>query len=581
VAQRSRLIAALLAILVVIVALFFIFRGRSMPPGSSQETGASVTRRGGQLVAAIRQDPPTFNRYYGSRVDQTVDILTHLLHAKLFRINQVSGDLEPWLAEEGRQEDDVTYTLRLREGLKFSDGVPFTSADVVFSFDAVYDPRTNSAIKQAMENPPGERIQVTSIDERTVRLRFAAPFGPGLRILDNLVMYPKHKLEAAVQSGTMKDAWTPATPPGEIVGLGPFRLQSYQPGERIVLERNPYYWRTDDRGTPLPYLDGLTLAVIRDQNTAALRLEQGQVDVPLDEIRPEDFTRMKQLEAEGRVQLADAGVSLDPNMLWFDLRPQAYPNDHRKAWLQSEGFRRAISHAVDRGALVDTVFLGAGLPVYGPVTPGNRAWYVDDLPKYEFDRDRARELLRGLGLEDRDGDGTIDDRAGRPVRFSVLAQQGHTIRSRSASVIQDQLRQVGIAVDVVLLDPGSIIQRWSQMNYDAIYHGVQASSYDPANNMDFWLSGGGFHLWNPQQPKPATEWEARIDELMQKQIATTDDAARKALFAEAQRIFAEHAPILYFAAPRSIIALSPRVANATPVPLQPRVLWNADTLAVR
>jgi peptide/nickel transport system substrate-binding protein len=581
VAYRSRRIAGILALLVAIVALFFILRGPSTQPGLTSQTGDAVARRGGQLVAAIRQDPPTFNRYYGSRVDQTVEILTHLLHAKLFRINRLSGDLEPWLAEEARQDDTVTYTIRLREGVKFSDGVPFTSADVVFSFEAVYDPRTNSAIKQAMENPPGQPIEVAALDARTVRLRFAVPFGPGLRILDNLPVYPKHKLEAAVRAGTMKDAWTPATPPADIVGLGPFRLKSYQPGERVVLERNPHYWRRDDHGNALPYLDALTLVVVRDQNTAALRLEQGQIDIPLDEIRPEDYTRMKELEAQGRVQLADAGVGLDPNMLWFDLRPQAYANDPRKPWLQSEDFRRAISHAVDRQALVDTVFLGAGVPVYGPVTPGNRAWYVDNLPKYEFDRGRARDLLRGLELEDRNGDGTIEDRAGRAVRFSMLAQQGHTVRSRSASVIQDQLRQVGIAVDVVLVDPGSIIQRWAQMDYDAIYHGVQASSYDPANNMDFWISAGGFHLWNPEQPEPATGWEARIDELMRKQVTITDEAARKALFAEAQRIFAEHVPILYFAAPRSIIALSPAVANATPVPLQPPVLWNADTLAVR
>lgn len=580
---RSRRIAAILAIAVAIIALFFIIRRQPTKSGQDSETrdSAPASRRGGELVAAIRQDPPTFNRYYGSRVDQTVELLTHLLHAKLFRVNRLSGEVEPWLAEGATQDDGVTYTIRLRDGVTFSDGAPFTSADVVFSFEAVYDPRTNSAIKPALENPPGQPIEVTAIDPRTVRLRFAAPYGPGLQILDNLVIYPKHKLEAAVRAGTMKDAWTPATPPADIVGLGPFRLQSYQPGERIVLERNPHYWRSDDRGTELPYLDRLTLAVVRDQNTAALRLEQGQIDIPLDEIRPEDYTRMKQLEEQGRVQLADAGVNLDPNMLWFDLRPQAYANDPRKPWLQSEEFRKAISHGVDRQALVDAVFLGGGVPVYGPVTPGNRAWHVGDLPKHEFDRARAREILRGLGLEDRNGDGTIEDGAGRPVRFSILAQQGHTIRSRSASVIQDQLRQLGIAVDIVLLDPGSIVQRWAQMDYDAIYHGVQASSYDPANNVDFWLSSGGFHLWNPRQEKPATEWEARIDELMKKQIATTDEAARRTLFAEAQRIFAEHVPILYFAAPRTIIALSPRVANATPVPLQPPVLWNADTLAVR
>jgi peptide/nickel transport system substrate-binding protein len=537
-------------------------------------------------VAVVRGDPPSFNRYYGSRVDQTVDILTHLLHGRLFRIDRTTGALEPWLAESAIQDDGQTYTVRLREGVRFSDGTPFTSADVVFSFDAVYDPRTNSALKPSLEIR-GQPLQVTALDARTVRIRFPAPFGPGLQILDNIPMYPKHKLEAAVRAGAMKDAWTLATPLSEIVGLGPFRLASYQPGERMVLERNPHYWRclpaaeAEADCTPLPLLDRLTLAIVRDQNTAALRLEQGQVDLPLDEIRPEDYPRMRRLAQQGRVQLADAGVGLDPNMLWFDLRPEAYKGDPRKPWLQSEAFRKAISHAVDRRALVETVFLGAGVEVYGPVTSGNRTWHTQGLTRYAHDTQRAADLLRSIGLYDKNEDGTIDDSAGRPVRFSILAQQGHTVRSRSASVIQEQLRQIGVVVDVVLLDPGSIVQRWAQMNYDAIYHGVQASSYDPANNLDFWLSSGSFHVWNPGQAKPATDWEARIDELMQKQIATTDQAERRGHFEDVQEIFAEHVPILYFAAPRITLALSPRVANATPVPLQPFVLWNADVLAVR
>jgi peptide/nickel transport system substrate-binding protein len=580
VVNQFRALVGLIVVVALAAALFLLVQGLRSA-GSPDSDRTSIAGPGGDLVAAIRLDPASFNRYYG-RSDNTLELLTHLQHAKLARVDRETGELEPMLAERWTPSADaLTWTLTLREGVRFSDGAPFTSADVLFAFEAVYDERTRSALKQTLEVPGAGALQVSAPDERTVVIQFPAPFGPGLRILDNLPILPRHKLETAAREGTMADAWTIATPPAEIAGLGPFRLVSYLPAERIVLERNPHYWRTDDGGGRLPYLDRITLAIVRDQNIEALRLEQGQIDLAFREIRPEDYPRLRQLEQEGRVRLADAGVGLDPNMLWFNLAPHAYAGDPRKAWLQSEEFRKAISHAVNRQALVDSVYLGAGVPIYGPVTPGNRAWYIDDLPRYEYDLGTARALLAGMGLADPNRDGVLEDEAGRPIRFSIITQQGNTIRTRSASVIQEHLRRVGVVVDIVALDAGALTQRFAAGQYDAIFFGVEASSYDPANNLDFWLSSGGFHLWNPGQASPATDWEREIDDLMRQQIATIDVEERQRLFAQVQRLFAVHQPILYFAAPRLHVAMSPKVANARPVPLNPPVLWSADTLAVR
>ena len=118
-------------------------------------------------------------------------------------------------------------------------------------------------------------------------------------------------------------------------------------------------------------------------------------------------------------------------------------------------------------------------------------------------------------------------------------------------------------------------------DYDAVFFGAQASDTDPAANLDFWLSRGSFHVWNPGQEQPATEWEARIDELMLQQVAAQSMAERKRLFDEVQRVFGEALPALYFAAPRVWVAMSARVENAQPALLQPSVLWSADTLKVK
>lgn len=535
--------------------------------------------RGGELTAAIRDDPPTFNPYVG-RNTNVLEVITRLLHAPLVRIDRITGEVEPWLAERWAQSDDgLTWTLMLRKGVCFSDGSPFTSADVIFALSAVYDARSVSAIGDSLL-VNGQPITAEAPDGSTVILRFPTRPGAGLQILDNLPILPRHKLEAAQRDGRLKEQWTLATAPSEVVGLGPFRLAAYQSSERIVLERNPFYWRRDARGATLPHLDRVTLAVVRDQNTEVLRMQNGQIDISAREIRPEDYVALRRDEARGRVQLADAGVGLDPNMLWFNLSPAAYAGDSRKPWLQSEDFRKAISHAVDRKTLVDQVFLGAAVPVFGPVTPGNRSWYAAGAPEYPYDPARASALLAGLGLTDRNGDRMLEDRGGRPVRFSILSQQQDTIRMRTLSVVQEQLRRIGVVVDIAGVDGGTIVQRWARGQYDAIYFGVEATSYDPANNLDFWLSSGSFHLWNAEQKTPATEWERRIDALMQRQVLAADQAERRRLFEEAQRILGEHLPVICFAAPRVIMAMTPRVVNATPVPLKPPVLWNADTLAV-
>ena len=124
-------------------------------------------------------------------------------------------------------------------------------------------------------------------------VRFPSPFGPGIRLLDNLAILPRHKLEAALNAGTLAKAWDLSTPPAEIVGLGPFVLKTYQPGQRLVFERNPRYWRTDERGQRLPVLDRLTLEIVPDQNAELLALQTGQIDFTQTEVRPEDYATLK------------------------------------------------------------------------------------------------------------------------------------------------------------------------------------------------------------------------------------------------------------------------------------------------
>ena len=551
-----------------------LLAGCGGPGGTLPEQG---TAWGGGLVASVRSEPRTFNRLVAR--DQVSSLVAALTHSPLVRINKVNDRVEPWLAERWSQSDDgLSFELSLRDDVRFSDGSPFTAADVLFSFDAVYDETLASPLADSLRIN-GKRLELTAVDETTVIVTFPELFSPGLRIVSSLPMLPKHRLSSAMAAGTLAEAWGVTTPPESLAGLGPFVLSDYRPGQRLVFSRNLHYWRLSEDREQLPRLDRLTLEIVPDQDAEMLRLEAGELDFTQDGVRPEDYAALRKAASQGRAKLIEPGVALDADFLFFNLRPESMAGDPRSAWLQADEFRRAVSHAVDRESFADTVYLGLGEPVFGPITSSNRRWHNPDIEVYRHDLNMARRRLSELGLEDLDGDGALEDSAGRPVRFTLLTQRGNSVRERATAVIADDLRHVGITADVVSLEFGALIERVTRMDFDAVYLGFVSSDTDPASNMDLWLSGSAFHFWNPSQPEPATDWERRIDVLMRQQVQTSDQAERKELFDQVQQIFAEYVPAIYFAAPRVVIATSPRVANAQPALLEPFLLWAADDLA--
>ncbi len=297
-------------------------------------------------------------------------------------------------------------------------------------------------------------------------------------------------------------------------------------------------------------------------------------------MRPTAYAPLKRAADQGRVKLLDLGVSRNADGLWFNLKPGALGDDPRAGWLQRDELRRAISLAVDRKLFADTVFLGAGVPVYGPETPADKIWYWPGLPQTPHDPAAARQLLASIGLTDRNGDGLLEDAQNRPARFTLLTQKGRPNLERGAAVIRDELKKIGLAVDVVALDAGAVIDQFLHARYEAIYFNADKSDLDPGTNPDFWFSFGSAHVWNLEQKAPATPWEQRIDELMTRQIASPDEAERKSLYNDVQKIFSEHQPIVYFVAPRIYVAHSARVTNLTPVEYRPQLLWRPDTVAV-
>ena len=329
------------------------------------------------------------------------------------------------------------------------------------------------------------------------------------------------------------------------------------------------------------FVDAFKAACVENARNTVQEAGCAQFDVLQQQIRAEDIATLRPLEQQGKLKLIELGVGADPDSFFFNLNSSYWAKDPRRDWITRKEFRHAISHAIDREAFANTVFLGAGVPIWGPLTPGNQKWFSPNLPRYGYSLDRAREILAGLGLVNRDKDEWLEDAKGTEAQFNIIAYRGNSSVERGAAIIRDELKKLGIRVDVVLLEQGALIQRMVKGDFESINFVFTQSNLDPAMNPDFWLSSGSAHVWNIAQAKPATDWENEIDHLMVTVMSSVDQAERKKTFDQIQKIFADQLPVIYFVAPRLYMGVSSRVGGLTPSILRPQLLWNVERMTVK
>jgi peptide/nickel transport system substrate-binding protein len=520
-------------------------------------------REGGSLVVAQRAQPKTFNPV--TALDNPSREVLRRTTGDLISINRETQRTEPGLAESWTvSKDGLHYTLRLRPDLHFSDGRPFTADDVVFSFAVWLDEKIASPQRDLLI-VGGKPIAVTRLDERTLRFDLAAPYAAAERIFDSLAMLPKHLLQKPFEEGRFAQAWNVGTPAGEMAGMGPFRLKEYRPGERVVLERNPWYWKKDAAGHRLPYLDTLEFIAVPDETAQALRFAAGETSL-VNRVGTASYS----LLPAGSVQ--DLGPSLDYTFLFFNLGAGAKP------WFLDRGFRQAISAAIDRDAIVRVVFHGHASPLAVHVPPANKLWVDRSIPAPHQSVERARQLLARSGFH-WNSEGKLFDAANRPVEFSLATSAGNDDRSRIATMVQEDLRQLGITATIATIEFRALLDRITNTrDFDACILGLGGGDADPNAEMNVWLSSGGTHLWNPSQKQPATAWEAEIDRLMNQQSSTLGYPERKKLFDRVQRIEFEQAPLISLVSPNLVVAAKQGLGNFRPSVLDHFTLWNSEYL---
>jgi len=567
----------------------FSFPARSSPAQANAKeellrVAGEVGKPGGRVVVALRTEPKTLNPLTAADGPSREVIST--MQADLVHINRATQLTEPALAKSWKvSADGLQYTLTLRQGLRFSDGHPVDIEDVLFTFRVCLDEAVH-ATQRDLLIVGGKPIVVSKVDAHTVTFTLAKPYGVGERLFDGLAILPRHLLETAYKEGKLAQSGALGTATNQWAGLGAFRLKEYVAGQRLVLERNPFYWKTDEQGNRLPYLDEIVFLFVPSADAQVLRFQSGETDM-ISRLGAENFSVLSRQARD--YAMADAGPGLEYNFLFFnlnDLGEKASPEMARKQhWFRGEKFRQAVSLAIDRDAIVRLVYQGRGAALWGPVTPGNRRWANTAIVYPGRSLDKSRQLLVEAGfrlVNGENGAQNLVDADGTAVEFSIITSSSNADRAKMAALIQDDLKQIGIRVQVVPLEFRSLIDRVMQTKeYDACVLSVASFDADPNSDLNVWLSSGGMHLWNPAQKRPATDWEAEIDRLMEQQLTATSNAQRKKLYDRVQEILNERQPMIFLASPDVLVGAKKSIGNFHPAVIEPYVLWNVDQLYQR
>jgi len=516
----------------------------------------AAAQSGGELRFCLRSEPKTFDPL---KVEDDASVaVRYLTGGVLVRMNRQTQALEPQLAQSWKvSKNGKEITFKLRSGVSFSDGTPFSADDVAYTVKQLMDPALHSPTGDAFRSGPGD-VETKIISPTQISITFPAPVAGLDRQFDQVAVLSAHSAKK------------------EMAVLGAFLVADYKPGASLLLKRNPNYWKTDAQGRKLPYLDSIKLDIQPNRDVEMLRLKRGEIDL----INALDSEYFDKLAATSPQLVHDAGPSLDSEQMWFNQVAKSPLPGYKKNWFRSANFRRAISEAINRADLARVVFRGHAQAAVGPVSPANKFWFDAKLKADPYSPDDALKALQGEGF--RLENGTLKDKVGNAVVFSIITNAGNKYRERMATMIQEDLQKIGIHVNVVTLDFPSLIERMTQtFDYETILLGLTNVGLDPNEQMNVWLSSSENHQWNPSEKAPETAWEGEIDRLMRAQASSADPKKRKESFDRVQEIAVEQAPFIYLVNRNALSAVAATVQGAAPVILAPQTYWNVDQLSVK
>ena len=561
--NHSRKLAILLTVL-----LIFLLSACS-PEASNYQS---------RLVVSTPSDASTFN----SPLNQSAYSVFGYIYEGLIIENGVTGELEPALAESWEvSEDEQTIVITLKEGLKWSDGEPLTVDDVVFSYNEIYlNDKIPSSLKDILRiGKSGALPTVKKIDNLRVEFSTPEPFAPFIRYAGGLTILPAHALKESVRTTNSEGElnyltkWGTDTPVTEIVGNGMYRIKSYAPNQRIILEKNPFYWREDGQGNNLPYIENIVWQVIENTDNQLLNFRSGELDTI--KVAAEMFPLLKREENRGKYTIYNGGPTSTSSFICFNInqgknaqgKPLVDPIKSR--WFNNKAFRQAMAYGINREAMTNNIYRGLGAPQYSPI-PVTSPFYLspeEGLKIYNYDPEKAKKLLLSAGFK-YNQNGELLDSEGNQVEFTLLSSAGRKVREQMATQINQDLAKLGIKINMQFLSFNTYVRKLTlSKDWDAYLGGFTGGSIEPHGGYNIWSVNGRLHTFN-QGPQPGDEkiegwkvndWEQQIDDLYIQASQVFDEDKRKEFYGQAQQIIAEELPFIYMVNPLEFDAIRNRI----------------------
>ena len=544
----------------------------------------SSEKYGGMIVLSTTSDPKSFNDILAKETSTTE--VTNMLFEGLTKTNGITGEVEPDLAKNWDVSiDGLIWTFHLRDDVLWFDGKKFSADDVVFTFnDLIYNENVPNSASDIF-SVEGKQFKVEKVDELTVRFILPVKFAPFLRSMGQSIL-PKHRLQQSVDDGKFNFTWGIDTDPKEIIGTGAYILVNYKPGQRLVYKRNPNYWKKSDSGDRLPYIEKIVYLIVQSQDVELLKFLDGELDAL--GIRAQDYPLVKPNEERGDYEVLDIGPAFGSNFIFFnqnrgvnDQTDKPYVASHKLKWFTNVEFRKAVAHVIDKQRIIEMVMNGFGYPQYSSMSPGAGFFYNSDVTKYDYDLDKARSLLESQGFSDRDGDGFLEDSDGNVLEFNLYTNGGMgDPRVLIASIIRSDLQAIGMKVNFLVLEFNNIVSKLtSTYDWEAVVLGL-TGGIEPHFGKNVWDSSGNLHMWYPRQESPATDWEARIDEIFNQGVQELDEGKRKQLYDEHQRIVAQKLPMIYTVFSSRLSAVRNKFENLNPTKFG-GLFHNLDELIIK
>ena len=408
---------------------------------NAEEFEYTTGEHGGAVTTATISDPLTFNLAIST--DSSSSGVLGYLFEGLTESSWLTNEVEPSLSKSWESsEDGLTWTFHLRQDVRWHDGEPFTAHDVDFTFNRIiYNDDIPASSRPSFnfrhwDEESGTWVEapmtVTALDDFTVRCVLPVPFAPFLRSMGTSI-YPRHILEQYVDDGTFTEVWDIETDPAEIIGTGPFTIGEYMPTQRVVMQRNPSYWLKDDAGNSLPYLDQVVHVIVPELEDEFASFKAGESDVH--GVAGKELAELEPLQEEGDFTISKRGPAFGTTFLVFNMNPGTDPDSGdplvdptKLAWFRNVEFRQAVAHSIDKAAIIDDVQHGLGYPQWSSVSPAAGDFHNPDVREYEYDLDKANEILDNLGWKDNNGDGVREDSEGNEIRFSMVTNEGNSVR---------------------------------------------------------------------------------------------------------------------------------------------------------